>query len=153
MIQIALFEPDIPQNTGTILRLANCFNLIVNIIEPCGFIFGGAKMKRAGMDYIQDTNYVLHSNFNNFLQAMQNNPIVLCTTKSNTYYHNYKFLPNTCLLFGSESKGVTNQVRSTILQTVKIPMQAQARSLNLAVSCGIIVAEALRQNNFFTTIN
>ncbi len=148
MLEIALFEPDIAQNTGTILRLGACFGVRVNIIEPCGFIFGGKEMKRATMDYLHLVDYKLHNNWEHFLQYCneKNKKIALCTTKTTNIYYNYNFAKNSCLLFGKESAGVPQFIHQNLgIDKITIPMNPLARSLNLAVSCGIVVAEGLRQ--------
>ena len=146
-IDIALFEPDIPQNTGTILRMADCFGLTVHIIEPCGFIFGGSHMKRAGMDYLNTVNYKLHPDYSSFVQYINDNNkrIVLSTTKTTLSYTDFKFQNNDVILFGKESKGVTDYIQNTVSNKITIKMQEGKRSLNLAMSCAMITAEAIRQ--------
>ena len=109
-ISIALFEPEIPQNTGNILRTADCFNIEVHIIEPCGFIFGGSQMKRAAMDYLESVKYTLHHNFQSFLEYNKNKRIILATTKATTEYTNFIFKPNDIILFGKESAGLPNRL-------------------------------------------
>lgn len=149
MVSIALFEPDIPQNTGNILRTADCFGVQVNIIEPCGFIFGGSHMRRASMDYLNSVNYKLHDNFQTFLAYCKNNSsgsrLILATTKASTSYTDFHFQDNDIILFGKESMGVPEYVHNIVDASITIKMLANKRSLNLAVSCGIVMAEALRQ--------
>ncbi|UQY80466.1 tRNA (cytidine(34)-2'-O)-methyltransferase [Candidatus Hepatincola sp. Av] len=148
MVSIALFEPDIPQNTGTILRTADCLGVHVDIIEPCGFIFGGGHMRRAAMDYLHSVDYKLHDNFQAFLAYYKNYPssrLILATTKASTSYTNFNFQNNDIILFGKESMGVPECVHNIADSSITIKMLAGKRSLNLAVSCGIIIAEALRQ--------
>lgn len=151
MVSIALFEPDIPQNTGTILRTAACFGIHVDIIEPCGFIFGGSHMRRAAMDYLHSVDYKLHDNFQTFLAYYKNNypsnRLILATTKASTSYTNFKFQNNDIILFGKESMGVPEYVHNIVDSSITIKMLPTKRSLNLAVSCGIVMAEALRQTN------
>lgn len=147
MISLALFEPDIPQNTGTILRMADCFGLHVDIIEPCGFIFGGAHMRRAGMDYLNTVDYTLHSSFADFMIYVEENKkrLILATTKTDLNYTDFSFKPNDIIMMGKESKGVPQEVHDIVNAKITIKMKEGKRSLNLAVSTGIIVSEALRQ--------
>ena len=149
MISLALFEPDIPQNTGTILRMADCFGVHVDIIEPCGFIFGGVHMKRAGMDYLNTVDYTLHASFDDFMIYVKENKkrIVLATTKTTLNYTDFAFNNNDIILMGKESKGVPQAVHDMVDGKVTIKMIEGKRSLNIAVSCGIILGEALRQNS------
>ncbi len=147
MISLALFEPDIPQNTGTILRMADCFGIHVDIIEPCGFIFGGVHMKRAGMDYLNTVDYTLHSNFEEFIKYVQKQQkrLVLATTKTDCSYTNFSFKDNDIIMMGKESKGVPQEIHDLISNKVTIKMKEGKRSLNLAVSTSIILSESLRQ--------
>ncbi|MFL1781392.1 tRNA (cytidine(34)-2'-O)-methyltransferase [Candidatus Hepatincolaceae symbiont of Richtersius coronifer] len=147
MLSIALFEPNIPQNCGTILRMADCFGLRVDIIEPCGFIFGGMHMKRAGMDYLNSVDYHLHANYANFIEyAKSNNKrIILATTKGSIKYTDFKYQTSDVILFGTESSGLPENIHKANLHKIYIPMQKDKRSLNLALSCGIIISEAIRQ--------
>ena len=148
MISIALFEPEIPQNTGTILRFADCMGILVHIIEPCGFIFGGSQMKRAGMDYLNTANYQKHGNFDMFLQYVKNNKkrIILATTKAKINYYDFSFSLNDIVLFGKESMGVPDYIHDLCFDSsITIKMEENKRSLNLAMSCGIILSEGLRQ--------
>jgi tRNA (cytidine/uridine-2'-O-)-methyltransferase len=147
MISLALFEPDIPQNAGTILRMADCFGIHVDIIEPCGFIFGGIHMKRSGMDYLNTVDYTLHASFENFIEYVKinNRRLVLATTKSTLNYTDFIFNENDIIMMGKESKGVPAEVHDSVDGKVTIKMVEGKRSLNIAVSCGIILGEALRQ--------
>ena len=155
-MRLALYQPDIPQNTGTILRTAACLNVGVDIIEPCGFILDDKRLKRSGMDYIDNVDLVRHiswSYFRNFCNQNQNR-IVLLTTSGNETYCEFSFKPDDCLLLGSESRGVTSEVHETATARIKIPMAEGARSLNVAVAASMVLGEALRQtNNFITNVN
>lgn len=146
MITVALFEPEIPQNTGNILRTADCFNAHVDIIEPCGFIWGSQHMKRSAMDYLQHVDYQLHASWEHFLQQITKSAknIIIATTKTQKPYYEHQFQPNDVVLFGQESKGLPDDI---MLQYPKItiPMRQEARSLNLAISVAIILAEASKQ--------
>ncbi len=146
-IAIALFEPDIPQNTGTILRLVDCLNLKLHIIEPCGFIFGGSHMRRASMDYLQTADYLRHRSWEDFLEFVKSNSsrLVIATTKTDTEYYDFTFQKNDILLFGKESQGLPKHIHDFIDKKITIKMRPEKRSLNLAVSCAMLVSEALRQ--------
>ncbi len=147
MISLALFEPDIPQNTGTILRMCDCLGVHLDIIEPCGFIFGGQHMRRATMDYINTADYTLHDDFTAFLNYIQKNNkrIILSTTKSSVNYLDFVFMQGDVILMGKESKGVPEYVHKLSDSKIKIQMLNSKRSLNLAVSSAIIIGEAIRQ--------
>ncbi|MCL2567143.1 MAG: tRNA (cytidine(34)-2'-O)-methyltransferase [Alphaproteobacteria bacterium] len=152
MISLALFEPDIPQNTGTILRMADCFGIHVDIIEPCGFIFGGSHMRRAGMDYLNTVDYTLHPNFAEFLQYVEQSQkrLILATTKTDANYTDFAFNAEDIIMFGKESAGVSAEIHDLIKHKITIKMAAGKRSLNLAVSAAIIASEAIRQLAIYT---
>lgn len=147
MIEIALYQPDIPQNTGTILRTAACLGTPVHIIEPAGFRWSLASFRRAGMDYVEHVNLVRHNCYDDFIAAMSQKRIVLATTKTTKSYLDFKFQSGDIILFGRESAGVPQTVHDNHLHQITIKMQSNTRSLNLAVSAGMISAEALRQTN------
>ncbi|NDW03052.1 tRNA (cytidine(34)-2'-O)-methyltransferase [Jiella pacifica] len=144
---IVLFQPDIAGNTGTILRLAACFGLTVELIEPAGFDASDRALKRAGMDYLAMASLRRHDDWTAFLRDLEFRPgrLVLLTTKSETAYTDFAFRPSDRLLFGRESAGVPDAVHEHADARLTIPMAEGARSLNLAVSAGIVAAEALRQ--------
>tara|TARA_R110002020_G_scaffold60510_3_gene163886 strand:- start:416 stop:928 length:513 start_codon:yes stop_codon:yes gene_type:complete len=144
---IVLFQPDIAGNTGTILRLAACFGLTVEIVEPAGFDSSDRALKRAGMDYMSMAALRRHDDWNAFLDDLESRPgrLVLLTTKAETAYTDFVFRPSDRLLFGRESAGVPEAVHARAEARLTIPMAKGARSLNLAVSAGIVAAEALRQ--------
>ena len=146
-IDIALFQPDIPQNTGTTLRTAACFGSHVHIIEPCGFIFDDRKFKRAGMDYIQHVQITRHLSWDYFYQwaAQNQRRLVLMTTKTDLAYTRFDFLPQDILVAGRESAGVPDMVHDNCSQRITIPMQHDVRSLNVAVATAIVLSEAVRQ--------
>ena len=153
-MRIALFQPDIPQNTGTLLRLGACLDVEIDIIEPCGFIFSKTALKRSGMDYLDMVTYRKHSSWVDFLEYRKNNPeeygrIVLLTTKSSKSYVDFEFLPNDIILMGRESAGVPQEVHDIVDDRLIIPMNEKARSINVAVSAVMVVGEALRQTNLF----
>lgn len=151
-MRIALYEPDIPQNTGTILRTAACLGVSVDIIEPCGFVFSDKHLKRAGMDYLDQVEITHHANWKAFLDLRhkewkvgQPGRLVLLTTKGAVPYTEYTFQQADVLLLGSEGRGVPDAVHDMADARVVIPMCPGARSLNVAVSCAMVLGEALRQ--------
>ena len=146
-MHIALYKPDIPQNTGAIIRLGACLNLKIHIIEPCGFNLNDPRFKRVVMDYLGLSKVFRYENYNNFIAKNKNKRIVLMTTKAKKNYHRFNFKKNDILLFGRESAGVPESLHKTIKNKLKIPMNKKTRSLNVAISVAIISAEALRQNN------
>ncbi|MBT7957495.1 MAG: tRNA (cytidine(34)-2'-O)-methyltransferase [Rhodospirillaceae bacterium] len=149
-MRLALFEPDIPQNTGTILRLAACFGIGVDIIEPCGFVFSDRRLKRAGMDYLDQVELTKHDSWAKFIaNGDQNRRIVLLTTKADTSYTDFEFQPADILLLGRESAGVPDEVHAAVDARLKVPMSPEMRSLNIAVSAAMVLGEALRQTDGF----
>ena len=146
-MHIALYKPDIPQNTAAIIRLCACLNLKIHIIEPCGFDLNDPRFKRVVMDYLGFSKIFRHQDYNEFLKKNKKNRIVLMTTKATKHYHKFKFKKNDVLLFGRESAGVPEDLHKLIKNKVKIPMNKKTRSLNVAMSVAIISTEALRQNN------
>ena len=156
-MRLALFQPDIPQNTGTLLRLGACLDLPIDIIEPCGFIFNEKSMKRAGMDYIEKANYKRHNSWTDFLKYREENPneygrLVLLTTKASIPYTEFEFKENDIILMGRESAGVPDSVHQMVDSRLIIPMNANARSINVAVSAVMVIGEALKQTNLFPKI-
>jgi tRNA (cytidine/uridine-2'-O-)-methyltransferase len=149
-LKIVLYQPDIPQNTGTILRFAACMGIEVHIIEPCGFIWNDKQLKRSVMDYIDHINLHKHISWQKFLDAKNANArLVLLTTKADQLYHQCNFAKEDYLVFGSESSGVPQQAHDTMDMRIKIPMRAGMRSYNLALSVAMTAAEALRQCDAF----
>ncbi len=153
-MRLALFQPDIPQNTGTLMRLGACLDVELDIIEPCGFIFSEQALKRAGMDYLKLVKYRRHHSWEHFLQYRSEHPeeygrIVLLTTHASEPYYDFEFQPNDIILMGRESAGVPEEVHQTADARLLIPMNANARSINVAVSAVMVVGECLRQINGF----
>ena len=146
-MHIALYKPDIPQNTAAIIRLSACLNLKIHIIEPCGFNLHDPRFKRVVMDYLGFSKIFRYEDYNEFLSKNKKRRIVLMTTKAKKNYHKFIFRKNDILLFGRESAGVPENLHKTIKNKVKVPMNKKTRSLNVAMSVAIISAEALRQNN------
>ena len=146
-MHIALYKPDIPQNTAAIIRLGACLSLKIHIIEPCGFNLHDSRFKRVVMDYIGFSKIFRYQDYDDFLNKNKKKRIILMTTKAEKHYHKFKFKKDDILLFGRESAGVPNNLHKTIKDKVKIPMNKNTRSLNVAMSVAIISTEALRQNN------
>ena len=146
-MHIALYKPDIPQNTAAIIRLGACLNLKIHIIEPCGFNLHDSRFKRVVMDYMGMSRIFRYEDYDDFLKKNKDKRIVLMTTKAKKHYHKFKFKKNDMMLFGRESAGVPENLHKTIKNRIKIPMNKKTRSLNVAISVAIISAEALRQNN------
>ena len=145
-MHIALYKPDIPQNTAAIIRLGACLNLKIHIIEPCGFDLNDSRFKRVVMDYLGFCKIVRYEDYDDFQNKNKNKRIILMTTKAKKNYYKFKFKKNDILLFGRESAGVPESLHKTIKNKVKVPMNKNTRSLNVAMSVAIISAEALRQN-------
>ncbi len=143
-MRIALFQPDIAGNVGTILRLAACFGVPVDIIEPCGFPFSDRGLRRAGMDYAADALIARHADWEAFDSA-RTGRLVLMTTKGQVSLYAASFAADDILLLGSESAGVPDHVHDAAGLALRIPLQPGFRSLNVAVAAGIALAEALRQ--------
>ena len=146
-MHIALYKPDIPQNTAAIIRLSACLNLKVHIIEPCGFNINDSRFKRVVMDYIGLSKIIRYEDYDIFIKKNKKSRIILMTTKATKYYYKFKFKKNDILLFGRESAGVPEDLHKSLKNKVKIPMNKETRSLNVAMSVAIISTEALRQNN------
>ena len=149
MIDIALYQPDIPQNTAAIVRLAACMQLKVHIIEPCGFNLNDSRFKRVTMDYIEITKIIKYLDFEDFKKKNIDKRIILMTTKSNIFYHKFKFKKDDILLLGRESAGVPTKIHNEVKNRLKVPLSGNARSLNIAMTAAIVASEALRQNNYF----
>ena len=149
MINIVLYKPDIPQNTAAIVRLSACLNLKIHIIEPCGFNLDDSRFKRVVMDYINLSKIIRYSDYKTFQSKNKKSRIILMTTKSKKFYHQFKFKKNDFLLFGRESAGVPSEIHKKIKDRLKVPLSEKARSLNVAMTVAIVASEALKQNNFF----
>ena len=145
--KIALFEPDIPQNTAAIIRTCACLGAELEIIEPCGFLLNDKRFKRVVMDYMDNKEIKFYQNFDKFYEDKKNRRIVLMTTKAPISYTKFKFEKNDTILFGRESAGVPEKVHKLIENKLKIPMKDNKRSLNVSSSVAIILAESLRQTN------
>ena len=147
-MHIALYKPDIPQNTAAIIRLSACLDLKVHIIEPCGFNLNDSRFKRVVMDYIGFSRIFRYENYDMFIKKNNKSRIILMTTKAKKSYHKFKFKKDDMLLFGRESAGVPESLHKSINHKLKVPINKKTRSLNVATTVAIAVSEALRQNNF-----
>ena len=145
--KIALFEPDIPQNTAAIIRTCACLGAKLEIIEPCGFLLSDKRFERVVMDYMEEKNIKFYKSFDEFSKFKENQRIILMTTKASISYTEFKFDKNDTILFGRESAGVPDNVHKLIKNRLKIPMRNNKRSLNIASSVAIILAESLKQIN------
>ena len=143
--KIALYEPDIPQNTAAIIRTCACLGAKLEIIEPCGFHLSDKRFKRVVMDYMDWDKINIYQSSDKFFEAKKNQRIVLMTTKASVSYTEFKFEKNDTILFGRESAGVPESVHQLINDRLKIPMSEDTRSLNIASSVAIILGESLRQ--------
>ena len=143
--KIALYEPDIPQNTAAIIRTCACLGAKLEIIEPCGFLVSDKRFKRVVMDYMDLEQIEFYQSSEKFFEKKQNQRIVLMTTKGSISYTEFKFKSDDTILFGRESAGVPEKVHKLIKDRLKIPMNGKVRSLNIASSAAIVLAESLRQ--------
>ena len=143
--KIALYEPDIPQNTAAIIRTCACLGAKLEIIEPCGFLVSDKRFKRVVMDYMDLEQIEFYQSSEKFFEKKQNQRIVLMTTKGSISYTKFKFKSDDTILFGRESAGVPEEVHKLIKDRLKIPMNDKVRSLNIASSAAIVLAESLRQ--------
>ncbi len=147
-MRLALYEPDIPQNTGALLRLGACLGLPVDIIEPCGFLFDDKRLRRAGMDYLDQVEMTRHTSWTAYNGARAGR-LVLLTTKGGTRYTDFAFRPDDNVLLGRESAGVPEEVHAAADARLVIPLRPEARSLNVALAAAMVLSEALRQTESF----
>ena len=145
MIEIALYQPDIPPNTATILRFAACRDLTVHIIEPAGFQWSHKSFRRAGMDYIDLARIARHVSWEKFCDATSTKRIILATTHADLAYTDFAFADGDVLLLGRESAGVPNAIHDHADARITNPLEPGLRSLNIAMACAMIAGEALRQ--------
>ena len=143
--KIALFEPDIPQNTAAIIRTCSCLGAKLEIIEPCGFLLSDKRFKRVVMDYMNEKEIKFYKSADDFFESKKNQRIVLMTTKASLPYTEFQFDKNDTILFGRESAGVPDNIHKIVKDRLKIPMKNSMRSLNIASSVAIILAESLKQ--------
>ena len=148
-MRIALYQPDIPQNTGNIFRLGACLGVSVDIIEPTGFIFDDKKFKRSAMDYIDYIDYQRHIDWQHFYDWSQEKKyrLILMTTKAEQSFYEFEFHSSDILLFGRESAGVPDNIHQIVNHSLTIPMKKGVRSINLSSSVALVLGEGLRQTN------
>ena len=145
--KIALYEPDIPQNTASIIRTCSCLGAYLEIIEPCGFLFSDKRFKRVVMDYMDEDKIQFYKNSEEFFDSKKNDRVILITTKSKKSYTDFNYRANDTILFGRESAGVPEHIHKLVNERLKIPMNKNKRSLNISTSVAIVLAENLRQIN------
>ncbi len=148
-MHIALYQPDIPPNTGTIIRMCACLDIKVHIIEPCGFPFGEKSFRRAGMDYVDQSKITKHVSFEDFKKTGPKGRLILLSTKAPVPYTEFKFEKDDILLLGRETAGVPEEVFKQADHRLLIPMTPDTRSLNIALSAAMVAGEALRQTASF----
>lgn len=146
-LTLALYQPDIAQNTGTLIRTCACLGATLAVIEPCGFVFGDKFMQRAAMDYTERATVTRHLDWPNFQTAHANHRLIAVETTGAVPYAAFAFQPHDVLLLGPESRGLPAPVVNACAASVYIPMQAGARSLNVAISGALVLGEAMRQLN------
>ena len=147
-MRLALYQPDIPQNCGTLLRLAACLNVAVDVIEPCGFIWDDRRLRRAGMDYLADVALARYPSWEAYRDRVSGR-LVLLTTKAERAYSGFHFRSDDNLLVGRESAGVPDEVHAAASERLRIPMRAGQRSINVALAASMVLGEALRQTGGF----
>jgi tRNA (cytidine/uridine-2'-O-)-methyltransferase len=147
-MRLALYEPDIPQNCGTLLRLAACLGLAVDVIEPCGFVWGDRRLRRAGMDYLAEVEVRRHASWSAYREALQGR-LLLLTTQAEKAYTDFAFARDDSLLLGRESAGVPPNVHAAASARLKIPMRPGLRSINVALAAAMVLGEALKQTDGF----
>jgi tRNA (cytidine/uridine-2'-O-)-methyltransferase len=148
-MRLALYQPDIPQNAGALLRLGACLGVAIDIIEPLGFVLDDRRLKRAGMDYIAQADWARHGSWERFLSARGPGRLVLLTTAGDVAYHRFAFAADDTLLLGRESAGAPASVHGAADARLRVPLREGARSLNVALAAAIVLGEALRQTGLY----
>ncbi|MBV9523473.1 MAG: tRNA (cytidine(34)-2'-O)-methyltransferase [Alphaproteobacteria bacterium] len=149
-MRIALYEPDIPQNAGTLMRLGACLGIAIDIIEPCGFVLSDRRLRRAGLDYLGSADVHRHSSWSAFLAGPGGTArVVLLTTQASLPYYRFAFAASDILLLGRESAGVPAAVHAACAARLRIPLRPGQRSLNVAVAAAMVLGEAMRQTALF----
>jgi tRNA (cytidine/uridine-2'-O-)-methyltransferase len=151
-MRFALFQPDIPQNAGALLRLGACLGVRVDIIEPCGFLFNDRHMRRAGMDYLDQADWTRHESWEKFLEAMAGRRLILLSAKAEQAYTDFAFQPDDVLIVGRESAGAPPEVHNRCDARLKIPLKPGLRSINVAQAGAMVLGEALRQTKGFPVL-
>jgi tRNA (cytidine/uridine-2'-O-)-methyltransferase len=150
-MRLVLYQPDIPQNAGTLLRLGACLGVPVDVIEPCGFLWDDRRLRRAGMDYLAGVELTRHASWAAFRRAhaARGERLLLLTAHGDTAYADFAFAPGDALLLGRESVGAPPEVHAAADARLRIPLRAGQRSLNVAVAGAMVLGEALRQTGMF----
>lgn len=148
-MRLCLYQPEIPQNTGTLLRLAACVGVGIDIVGPCGFILSDRKLRRSGMDYMDQVDVKIYSSWEKFLVEKSNGRLISLVPKASTSYIDFDFLPWDILVLGQEGNGLPQEVIDQTDHQVRIPMQPGFRSLNVAIAGAMVLGEALRQTQQF----
>lgn len=148
-MRLALFQPDIPQNAGTLLRLGACLGVPVEIIEPCGFLFSDRQLRRAGLDYRDQAQVTRHRSWEAYLSERPPGRLILLTTRADIDYADFTFAAEDTLLLGRETGGVPEAVHGAADARLRVPMRAGMRSLNVAIAAAMVLGEALRQTGLF----
>ncbi len=148
-MRLALYQPDIPQNAGAMLRLAACLGIGADIIEPCGFVWSDRHLRRAGMDYLDLVDLIRHDSWEAFIENRAGGRLVLLTTRASIAHTGFGFQPDDTLIVGQESAGVPDAVHEAADARIVVPMKPETRSLNVALAAAIVTAEALRQTGGF----
>ncbi len=148
-LRLVLFQPDIAPNAGSLLRLGACLGVVVDIVEPCGFVFSDAQLRRAGMDYLAMADYVRHASWEAFLAQHRTGRIVLLTSKGDIAYTDFAFAPDDSIVLGRESAGAPDFVHARAAARLRIPLKSGLRSINVAQAGAMVVGEALRQTGSF----
>lgn len=148
-MRLALFQPDIPQNAGTLLRLGACLGVPVEIIEPCGFLFSDRQLRRAGLDYRDQAQVTRHRSWEAYLSERPPGRLILLTTRADIDYADFTFAAEDTLLLGRETGGVPEAVHGSADARLRVPMRAGMRSLNVAIAAAMVLGEALRQTGLF----
>lgn len=146
-MRLVLYQPDIPQNAGTLLRLAACMDVGVDIVEPCGFLFSDRHFRRAGLDYLPEAALIRHRSWTAYRATQPAGRLIALSAHADTSYTGFRFQPDDALLLGQESTGLPPEVESTADARLRIPMRAGLRSLNVAVAAAMVLGEALRQTD------
>lgn len=153
-MRLALYEPDIPQNAGTLMRMAACLGIAIDVIEPCGFVLGDKRMRRAGLDYLARTTMRMHRSWPAFEQLRRERQprprLIVLTTRADTVYTAFRFRGDDIVLVGRESSGVPDAVHAAADARLRVPMASAGRSLNVAVAAAMVTGEALRQTGAFS---
>lgn len=146
-MRLALYEPDIPQNAGAVMRLGACLGVAIDLIEPCGFLLEDRRLRRAAMDYIAALELVRHTSWARYLEKRPSGRLILLTTRGPMPYHRFTFRADDTLLLGRESAGVPEEVHAAVDARLRIPLRHGLRSLNVALAAAVVLGEALRQTD------